>query len=311
MTNIAAVVLAHADPTQFRRLVAALNDVPIFLHCDAKAPPEIYHQMVQGLPPRVVLCDRHRTSVASWSLVDAELGALREAMRRTSAEHIMVLSGADYPLVSMQELADSLSLWDGATYLWNVPLPFSPWDTPQHPDGGLWRTRSRFIVIRRQVAFVRGVPLRWPIKRDVSPELELRAASQWKIYARRHVEILLEVVEKRPDLIRFWRGTLVPDESFVASMLASPKLVGSEALPICYDDAWYLDWSVSDGHPKVLDSSDFDKLAEARWAIPSTPATASVLDGQPRPLERKLFARKFTTAGSEAVLNRVDHELRT
>lgn len=308
MTPVAAVILAHADPTQVRRLIGALNDVPIYLHCDAKSSSALYDQMAQNLPSRVVLCERRRTSVASWSLVDAELGALRAAVKATSAQHIVVLSGADYPLLPMHALADALAPWQGASYLWNVPLPFAPWDTSGNPDGGLSRMSRRVFTWRDQVLFVRGVPLRWPIKRDIPRGLELRAASQWKIYSRHHIQILLDVADKRPDLIRFWRSTLVPDESFAASILASRSLVGSDALPVCYDDAWYLDWS--EGHPKFLGSAEFDKLVLARHGTPATPVTAAVSGGESRSTEGKLFARKFSTTASTDVLARIDDELR-
>src|SRR5450755_2366331 len=95
MTPLAAVVLAHTDPSQVRRLITALDDVPVYLHCDAKLPERPYHEMIQNLPRRVVVCERLSASVASWSLVDAELRALRAAVKGTSAQHIVVLSGAD------------------------------------------------------------------------------------------------------------------------------------------------------------------------------------------------------------------------
>ena len=108
MTELAAVVLAHGDPVHLRRLVGALDDVPVFLHCDAKTEPEVFAAMTRGLPRRVTVCERISTKLASWSLVHAELTALREAVARTRAHHIAVMSGSDYPLVSMQALLDGL-----------------------------------------------------------------------------------------------------------------------------------------------------------------------------------------------------------
>jgi hypothetical protein len=310
VTEFAAVVLAHTDPDHLRRLVAALDDVPVFLHCDARTPPDLLRRMVQGLPPRVTLCERWRTSRSSWSLVEAELGALRHAVARSRARHIAVLSGTDYPLVSMQELVRQLAAWEGHSYFRNVPIPFPQWNRPNHPDGGRWRVQHRFLRRRGQVVFVRGVPLHWPVKRPVPADLELRASSQWKIYARHHVELLLRLVCTRPDLVRFWRSTLEPDETFAASMLGSRAVAGSLTMPTCLAHAWYVSWPAAGSHPRWLDSTDFDRLAEARWAPPVQPDGAIARDGFQISPHRKLFARKFSTDVDTAVLDRIDAELR-
>jgi hypothetical protein len=234
------------------------------------------------------------------------LDSLREAVRWTDARHIAVLSGADYPLVSMPDLVDELDRWNGRTWISNVPLPHSSWDTPRHPDGGLWRIKYRYLTHRNQVLFWRAYPLRWPLRRAIPADLTLRAASHWKIYSREHVVGLLKVAEQRPDLLRFWRTTLVPEESFAASMLASTRLFGQAALPPSTSSAWYLDWnSENAGHPRWLTDSDFDRLKSARWATRLDPASGPV----PGDDYRKLFARKFRSSES-SVLDRVDEELR-
>ena len=310
MSELAVVVLAHADPVHLKRLVDALDDLPIFLHCDAKTSAATYGQMLDTLPPRVVVCPRLRTTLASWSLVEAELLALREALAHSRAQHIAVLSGADYPLVSVQELVDEVERWEGHSLLWNQRMPYGPWNTPRNRDGGLWRLQHRFLIRRDQIVYIRQVPLRWPTKRQTPPGLELRASSQWKVYARHHAELLVRVAETRPDLVQFWRTTLVPEESFAASVLASPHLAGVDALPTCDAHPWYLDWPEGSAHhPRWLGSDDFDALSRARWAAPALPS--GTLPGQAAPGAcRKWFARKFSSRHDVTVLDRIDAELR-
>jgi hypothetical protein len=313
LTELAAVILAHGDPVQLRRLVAALDDMPIFLHCDAKTAPPMFEAMTRGLPRRVTVCERIPTRLASWSLVRAELTALRQAVARTRAEHIAVLSGSDYPLVSMQALVDELRAWRGRSYFRNVPLPFPGWGGSRgRQDGGLWRLQHRFLTFRDQVVHIRGIPLRWPVKRRVPPELTLRASSQWKIYARRHAELLLTVVDTRPDLLRFWRTTFIPDESFAASVLGSRAVVGSDALEPCLAQAWFMRWGPRIEHPRWLTSADFDALADVRHALPANPDVVTGDHGTDTAVAhaRKLFARKFSAGVDTAVLDRIDRELR-
>jgi hypothetical protein len=310
VTEFAAVVLAHTDPAHLKRLVASLEDVPIFLHCDAKTPRHIVQQMTQGLPRRVTQCERLPTNLASWSLVEAELNTLRHAVRASRARHIAVLSGTDYPLVSMQELVDQLVSWDGHSYFRNVRMPFRQWNTRTYRDGGLWRVQHRFMTRGGQALLWRDLPLHWPGKRRIPPELELRASSQWKIYARDHVELLLRLVDRRPDLVRFWRSTHAPDESFAASMLGSRAILGSLAMPPCLAQAWYITWPDVGSHPRWLCSADFGRLAQARWAPAIDAAEAVGAQGQEIRPHRKLFARKFSTSVDSEVLDRIDADLR-
>jgi hypothetical protein len=313
VTDLAAVVLAHTDPSHLRRLVHALEDIPIVLHCDARTPEPVFSAMTRGLPKRVRLTERVRTKVASWSLVRAELTAVRDALEWTSAKHIAVLSGADYPLMSMDDIATELKAWEGRSWIENTPLPTPIWNTPRQRDGGLWRLRYRYLVHDDQVLYWRGYPLRMPWQRDIPADLSLRAASQWKVYDRSHVSALLSLVENRPDLIRFWRTTLVPDESFAASMLGSRRLLGDDSLRPCPAGAWYLDWNNEDaGHPRWLSGGDFDRLEVARRAPRTTPESTHSIESI-HPIEpggyRRLFARKFRSS-DHGVVDRVEAELR-
>ncbi|WP_205706588.1 beta-1,6-N-acetylglucosaminyltransferase [Kineococcus vitellinus] len=263
--------------------------------------------MVRGWRGRAVPLPRRSATLASWSLVQVELDALRAVLRQSAAEHIAVLSGACYPLVSGAELHRQLTAWAGRSYLMSVPIPFTPWNTPRHQDGGTWRFTRRFVLRGDDVVFVAGVPLRWPGRRQVPEGLRLRASSQWKIYARHHAELLLRIVDTRPDVVAFWRRTLVPDESFAASVLSSPTLAGVDAAPLCHGHAWYQQWTDDrPDHPDWLRVDDFDRIAAARRG----PVADPVVLQQPGPMPQALFARKFSSETEGGLIDRIDAELR-
>jgi Core-2/I-Branching enzyme len=287
VTPLAVVILAHADAPHLRRLIGALSGIPVVLHCDRKTPESVYAEMTAGLARNVRVVGRTRTSLASWSLVNAEMRCLETALEWTRASHIAVLSGADYPLMSIDRIHRELAAWRGRTWMENVPVPTAKWNTRRQHDGGMWRFRRRYLVVRNQAVYVRGHPVPLPFRRAVPAELSLRAASQWKIYARHHVSALLEIAATRPDLMAFWRTTLVPEESFAASVLASPALLGADRLEPCESGAWFLEWRAQgDGHPQWLDDADLKKLRSG-----------------------KLFARKFSSRQSR-LLDEIDGDLR-
>ena len=296
-TPLAAVVLAHGDPAQLHRLVAALEDVPVVLHVDAATPPAVHRRLVEGLPDRVVLADRLRTTRASWSLVDVELAALERVLALCDAEHVAVLSGADLPALPLATVLDDLRAWQGRSALLSLPMPYAPWSTPRMRDGGLWRLRHRFLTMRGQAVYLRDLPLFWPVPRAIPADLVPRASSEWKVYARQDVVRLLRVTRDRPDLVRFWRSTLVPDESFAASMLASPRLFGADAMPVNEIHPWVIRWAGdAAGHTRWLADDDLPDLRANAAAAPPTPGHDPALP------YRRWFARKFSDAHSAGLL---------
>ena len=119
------------------------------------------------------------------------------------------------------------------------------------------------------------------------------------------------VVDARPDLVRFWRTTFIPEETFTGSILASPALVGDEAaLPPCFAQPWYQEWGQPAHHPKWLGCAHFDALCAARWSPPADPAAEDNDQYLTAIPHRKLFARKFSTRVDTRVLDRIDMDLR-
>jgi hypothetical protein len=305
--QLAAVVLAHDDPPKVRRLLAALEGVDIFLHCDRKTSDTALSEMLTGGNPRVSLVPRRRASLFSWSLVEAELGGLRLALQRSKAEHVIVLSGACYPLVSVAELEDELSRWRGLTRMQLDPLPYASWSTPRNPDGGLWRFRRRFFTFRGRSVSLGDVPLRG-CRRGIPAGVRLHASAHWKIYARDHAARLLRVLDERPDLVRFWRTSFVPEESCTGSILGSPALVGSIAEEIRDDLPWFMRWTEGGWHPDWLGEADFPALEAARFAPLRCP-DQTVGPAPERDRFRKLFARKMSSREPQ-LLEWIDRDLR-
>jgi hypothetical protein len=287
---LAAVVLAHDDPAKVRRLIAALDGVDVFLHCDTKTPPDVARQILSDVGPQVQAVAQRRTDRSSWSLVEAELAGLELALERSRAEHLIVMSGSCYPLLAVPDLEDELAGWRGLSRLELNPMPYRGWDTPYNPDGGLWRLRRRYVTVRGQIVRVGGIPAR-TFRRPIPPELCPHASSNWKILARHHAAALLRVLGERPDLLRFWSTTFIPVETCAASILRSPPLVGRVAEEVRDDHPWYIDWGPGPRtrHPLWLTGQDLQALVAARGP--------------------KLFARKISSR-EVALLDRIDEDLR-
>jgi hypothetical protein len=306
MSGTAVLILAHDNPCHVRRLIGALDGLDVFMHVDGKTEDGVVREMTADAPD-VVLTPRRRIARMRWSAVEAELDGLRTVLDRSPAEHIVVASGSCYPLVSVGELQDELARWRGLSRIELNPIPYDGWSHfSAIADGGRHRFDRRFLTRGGEPVLVRSVPI--PVGRRRVPEaLTLQASSQWKIYAREHARTLLGVLDERPDLVRYWRTTYVPDESCVASILSSTALVGEVASELRHDRTWYIDWrgSESGGRPRWLGVEDFASLRDARLR----PALQPDDPRERGESARKLFARKLGRDSTELV-ERIDAELR-
>ncbi|GAA2005830.1 hypothetical protein JL107_04540 [Nakamurella flavida] len=280
---LACVIAAHTDPAQLHRLIAALDPFPVFLHCDAATAPDVFAAMTADLPARVTVLPRFATPWAAFGVVDAEIAGYRAALAGTSATHIAMMTGADYPLAGSDEIIAFLSDHVGRSVTNFFPLPQPAWGR----GGGLPRLRYRHKPWGRRM-------LRLPIPRRIPAGLVPAGGAQQKVLARHHVQAVVDAYDARPDLVRFWRTVWAPDESFVPTILHSPGFTPDWADAHLRTNLWFQDWGTGGQKgPSWLTVRHLDALAERRRSNPPT-----------------LFARKFSPSRDAAVLDAVDEMVR-
>ena len=283
MSLPAVVILAHANPRHLHRLVAALQPMPVFLHVDASTPDDVVAAMTSRLPETVRLLPRLRTGWASYELAEAELSGYRAALAETDADHLVLCTGADYPLATAEQIAATLDRYTGLSWMEIDPLPIKDWGPLRGYDRFLWRNR-----VRDRSREWSPIPRPWP--RGLRPA----GGSQLKILARHHAEQLLGVIDERPDLVSYFREVWIPDETLVPSLLSSPLTgVDLSGESVTGPSPWYIDWGPKPRpSPRWLGTDDLPALVGARRR--TVPA---------------LFARKFDESATE-VLDAIDAELR-
>ncbi len=225
MAKIAYILLTHKDPegviAQAERLTAAGDMVAI--HYDARSSQKDFDRIrttLQGNPGVTFTAQRVKCGWGEWSLVDASLMAVRAAVDAfPRATHFYMLSGDCMPIKSA-EYAHAFLDSEDVDYIESVDFFTSDWIKTGIKDERL--IYRHFFNERTQKAwFYRSMNLqrKLGLSRKVPADIQMQIGSQWWCLRRRTVEWVLDFTEKRRDVMRFFRTTWIPDETFFQTIV--------------------------------------------------------------------------------------------
>ncbi len=225
MAKIAYILLCHKDPeaiiAQARRLTAAGDCMAI--HFDARAPREAYEQIHAALADNEnVTFARRRIKCGwgEWSLVEATLEAVRAAEAAfPRATHFYMLSG---DCMSIKSAEYAHAFLDGADvdYIESFDYFESDWIKTGFKEERL--IYRHFFNERRQSRLFYAsfnIQKKLGLTRSIPEDLQIMIGSQWWCLRRRTIEWILEFVARRKDVMRFFRTTWIPDETFFQTLV--------------------------------------------------------------------------------------------
>lgn len=225
MAKIAYILLCHKDSDaiieQARRLTAAGDFLSI--HFDASAPRADFDRITTALAdqPRVAFARRRvRCGWGEWSLVQATLNALETALEAfPNATHFYMLSGDCMPIKSAEYVHRYLDDND-ADFIESFDFFDSNWiKTGWKEERLIYR---HWFNERNQPKWFYGMfelQKRLGLARKIPTDLEMMIGSQWWCLRRLTVEKVLAFIRKRADVMRFFRTTWIPDETFFQTLV--------------------------------------------------------------------------------------------
>jgi hypothetical protein len=273
------LIRAHTAPEQLARMVGRLDegDVRFYVHVNALSDDETFAAMQAGLRGRdnVVWVPRVKCYWGGFSLLEATFSGIEAILASGDVpDHALLLSGQDYPLRSPTEIEAFLEARRDRNLLHHFRLPAEEWVVE---GGGVNRLRyPHFERVR-----IRTRLLRLPIPRRLPAGLEPHGGmAYWALTGSTLAEVMRFVAE-RPEILRAFRWTKIPDETFFQTVIMSGPL----ATTVDNEEMHYHDWSAGSAHPAVLRVADLPKLRASD----------------------KLFARKFDAAVDSEILDLLDH----
>ena len=225
MARIAYILLCHKDPEaiikQAERLTAAGDYMSI--HFDASAPAEQFRAIRTALDgnPNVVFAEKRiRCGWGEWSLVQATLHAVRSAIEAfPRATHFYMLSGDCMAIKSAEYTHRFLDEHD-KDFIESFDFFESDWiKTGMKEERLIYR--HFFNERARKGLFYASFNLqrRLGLTRKIPADLQIQIGSQWWCLRRRTVEWLLDFIARRRDVMRFFRTTWIPDETFFQTLV--------------------------------------------------------------------------------------------
>ncbi|WP_163847667.1 DUF5928 domain-containing protein [Pseudooceanicola aestuarii] len=225
MATIAFILLCHKDPDAIIAQAERLTKVGdcMSIHFDANANPADYQKIRAALAdnPNVTFARRRmKCGWGEWSLVQATLNAVEAALEVfPRATHFFMVSGDCMAIKSAEYAHDFLDRHD-CDFIESVDFFDSGWiKTGIKEERLIYR---HFLNERKHKAwFYRSLDWqrRLGLRRAIPEDIQVQIGSQWWCLRRQTVEQIVDFTQTRRDVMRFFRTTWIPDETFFQTLV--------------------------------------------------------------------------------------------
>ena len=266
MAKIAYILLCHKDPEaiiqQAERLTAVGDYMAI--HFDASANPTHFAMIKEALKdnPNVTFSrKRIKCGWGAWSLVQATLYAVEAAVDAFSrATHFYMLSG-DCMSIKSAEYAHAFLDANDIDYVESFDYFQSDWiKTGMKEERLIYRHFFNERTHKKLFYASFNLQKKLGLTRDIPSDLQIQIGSQWWCLRRRTVEWILEFTRKRKDVMRFFKTTWIPDETFFQTLvrhLIPEKEIETRTLTFLMFSDYGMPVTFYNDHYELLLSQDF------------------------------------------------------
>jgi hypothetical protein len=282
--NIAYLITAYKEPEQVARLLTSIltDSDAALVHFDRIVKAEkfqswkrVIEQKCSGKNVKVV--SESRCKYGSFGQIDVLISALKYFEDNFDYDYFIDFTGDSYPLRTPEVIKKALGGQD-CSFIEFFKLPYKEWYM-----GGLNRLNNRYYFIPRP-----SYPYVWQfslprLRKSLPCGLEPYGGHGGLCLRRSHARYVTEFVEKKPQVVSFFKRVYAPDELFFETILLNSPFKSE----IYNGSLLYVDFSEGTIHPKVLTKEDFGKLKASG----------------------KFFARKFDVNTGNYMLDLIDREI--
>ncbi|MBU2963762.1 beta-1,6-N-acetylglucosaminyltransferase [Citreicella sp. C3M06] len=266
MAKIAFILLCHKDPDAVIKQAQSLTAVGdcMSIHFDARAPQADFDRIHKALAdnPNVTFAPRRvKCGWGEWSLVQATLHALGAAIDAfPRATHFYMLSGDCMAIKSAQYAHDFLDRRE-IDYIESFDYFKSDWiKTGWREERLIYRHWFNERTQKKRFYALFELQKKLRLTREIPKDIEVMIGSQWWCLRRRTVEWILDFCKQRPDVMRFFRSTWIPDETFFQTLvrhLVPEQEIDSRTLTFLMFTDYGMPVTFYNDHYDLLLSQDF------------------------------------------------------
>ena len=225
MAKIAFILLCHKDPDaiiQQAHQLTAVGDC-MSIHFDARAPKQAYDRIrreLAGNPNVTFARTRIKCGWGEWSLVQATLHAVEAAVLAfPRATHFYMVSGDCLAIKSATYAHQFLDDHD-LDYIESFDFFDSDWiKTGLKEERLIYRHWFNERTAKKLFYWSFWTQRRLGLKRPIPADVQVMIGSQWWCLRRQTIEGILAFVKKRTDVMRFFRTSWIPDETFFQTLV--------------------------------------------------------------------------------------------
>ena len=266
MAKIAFILLCHKDPEAIISQATQLTAVGdyIAIHFDARAKPEHFALIQEALKdnPNVAFArKRIKCGWGEWSLVQATLYAVEAAVDAfPRATHFYMVSG-DCMAIKSAEYAHDFLDQDDVDYIESFDYFESDWiKTGMKEERLIYRHYFNERTQKWRFYTSYNLQKRLGLTREIPADIQVMIGSQWWCLRRRTIEWILDFTRKRKDVMRFFRSTWIPDETFFQTLvrhLVAESEIRTRTLTFLMFTDYGMPVTFYDDHFDLLLSQDF------------------------------------------------------
>ncbi len=276
--KLAHLILTHANPEHLLRLVNALHhpDAHFYIHLDKKTDIADYLP-IANIPNVFFIKHRIKVYWGGYSIVQATVNSFEEILNAPHAyAYINLLSGQDYPIKSPEYIHRFLAKNPGKIFMhflsltdeWHEAIPRI---TQYH--------LANYNLPMGTYSIERVINHLLPV-RKLPEGIVAVGRSQWFTATPESIRYMVNYINEKPWISRFFKLTWAPDEIIFQTILYNSPFREQ----MVNDNLLYVDWSAGGASPKTLNMNDAEALRDSD----------------------KLFARKFNVNTDQKILNYLD-----
>ena len=259
----AYIILAHKQPEQLYRLIEKLDDnqSSFFIHIDKKKLAADFDNLTD-FGNKVQFIKREASNWGEIGIVMAILNAfkcIKEFDKKI--EHIILLSGQDYPIKSNDYINNFFSTSPYSVFIeyWSMPN-FKIWKD----RGGMFRISKYFFGLKPYKKYlaktINFIAILLPfLKRKLPYNLKPYCGWMWWSIDFYALNYILQFLNDHPKYLKYHNYTFVPDEFFFQTILLNAKDERLSA-SITNNNMRYIQWKDGSAHPETLTANDLQDI---------------------------------------------------